>query len=135
MSSNVHLLASLRNTMMDEVNTVIGAGGFLRIYAGAQPANADAPLSGGNVQLAELALSATPFSAAVDGRIEANAIADDPSADATGTAVWASYCKSDGTRVVDVSVATGGADINLNTTSIIVGARTSVVSASLTIAA
>ena len=45
---------------------------------------------------------------------------------ATGTATWGSLTKSDNTRIVDFSVGTSGADLNLNTTSIVAGAQVSV---------
>jgi hypothetical protein len=134
MASNIHLKTTLRNTMLDTINAAIGAGGFLRFYDGAQPATADTAL-GAQVKLAELALTASPFAAAGGGTIVANTITDDTSADATGTATWATFVKADGTRIFDVSVGTAGADINLNSVAIQAGAKVSVTSYSLSIPA
>ncbi|HZF73686.1 MAG TPA: hypothetical protein VEZ51_09660, partial [Gemmatimonadaceae bacterium] len=64
-----------------------------------------------------------------------NAVSDDVSADATGTATWATFVTSAGVRVFDVSVGTSGADINLNSVSISAGAKVSVTSYSLSIPA
>jgi len=133
-AQNIHIKLTLRNTMLDQVNSAIGASGLLRIYDGTQPADADTAL-GAQVKLAELALSATAFAAAASGSIVANTIADDTSADATGTATWATFTTSAGVRVLDVSVGTAGADINLNSVAIAVGAKVSVTSYHLDIAA
>lgn len=134
MASNIHLKTTLRNTMLDTVNAAIGAGGFLRFYDGAQPATADTAL-GAQVKLAELALSATPFAAAGGGSIVVNAITDDLTADATGTATWATFVTSAGVRIFDVSVGVAGADINLNSVAISAGAKVSVTSYTLSIPA
>jgi hypothetical protein len=58
-----------------------------------------------------------------------NAITQDSSADATGTATWFRWLKSDGTTIVmDGNVGTSGSDLNLNTTSIVAAAVVSVTS-------
>lgn len=134
MASNIHISAAGRNAMLDEINTAIGASGLLRIYSGTQPANADTALSG-NTKLAELALSATAFAAAASGSISINTVSNDTSADATGTATFATITTSGGTRVIDLSVGTSGADINLNTVSIVAGAVVSITGYDLSIAA
>lgn len=133
MASNIKIKNSTANTMLDAITTAIGASGLLRIYSGTQPADAGTALSG-NTLLAELALSATFAAAASAGVLTASAISDDVSADATGTATWATFVTAAGVRILDVSVGTSGADINLNTTSIVTGARVSVTSYTLTIA-
>lgn len=134
MALNIHISIAARNVMLDQMNGQLGAGGFLRFYDGTQPATADTAL-GAQVKLAELALSATPFAAAASGSIVANAISNDTSADATGTATWATFVTSAGVRVWDVSVATSGADINLNAVLIQAGAAVSVTSYNLSIPA
>ncbi len=133
MAQNPHIKQSTANAMLDQLTTAIGASGFLRIYDGTQPAGPDTAL-GAQVKLAELALSATAFAAGAGGSIVANTISDDVSADATGTATWATFVKADGTRILDVSVAVAGADINLNTVSIQIGAKVSVTAYHLDIA-
>lgn len=134
MAKNPHLKTTLRNAMLDQINSAIGAGGFLRIYDGTQPATADTAITTQNL-LASLPLSATPFGTAASGVATANAITDDSSADATGTATWGSFVTSAGVRVIDGSAGTSAADIVLNTVSIVTGGVVSCSSATVSIAA
>lgn len=118
-----------RNAKADALCDLLDTG-YLRVYAGTRPATAD-DVVGGATLLAELRFSATAFGAAVAGVATANAITDDATADATGTAAWFRTLKSDGTTAVfDGNVATADADLILNSVAIQVGAR--VVGTSLT---
>jgi hypothetical protein len=111
---------------------VLANSGKLRIYDGTQPATADTALSG-QVLLAELTFNATAFGAASAGVATANAITQDASADATGTASWFRAVKSDGTTVLfDGSVGTSGSNLNLNSVAIASGAAVQVTSFSFT---
>lgn len=102
--------------------------GYLRIYDGSQPANADTAV-GAQVLLAELRFNATAFAAAVAGLLTANALTADAAANATGTATWFRALKSDGTTVVfDGSVGTSAADLILDSVAIQVNADVSVTS-------
>jgi hypothetical protein len=106
--------------------------GKFRIYSGTRPATPDTALSG-NTLLAELTINATAFGAPASGVLTANAITQDSSADATGTATFARVFQSDGTTVEgDLNVGTSGSDLNLNTVSIIVGGPVSITSLTLT---
>ncbi len=134
MASNTHYSIAVRNDMLNQLNTEIGASGLLRVYSGTQPATPDTALSG-NTLLAELTLSATAFAAASGGVVTANAIGDDTDANATGTATFASFVSAGGTRVVDVSVGSSGADLNLNTVSIVQHALVRVTGYTFSIAA
>jgi hypothetical protein len=119
----------LRNARLDAITTFAGGSCKLRIYDGTRPA------TGGTATtlLAELTCNATFAPAASSGVLTLNAITSDASADATGTATWARIVKSDGTtHVTDCSVGTSGADINLNTVSIVTAAIVAVTSATLT---
>jgi hypothetical protein len=113
------------NTMVNAEADAVGDAlddGYLRIYDGTQPANADTAIVAQNL-LAELRFDSDAFGAASSGVITANAIADDASAAATGTATWARILASDGTTVwFDGSVGTASANVILNTTSIVTGA-------------
>lgn len=105
--------ATLRNNMLDEITALIDAGttgGYLRIYDGTRPA------TGGTVTtlLAELQFSTTSFPAASSGSMTANAITQDSSANATGTATWFRIVDDTGTFVMDGDVAGSGADLNLS---------------------
>lgn len=113
------------NAAVDAVAALLN-NGYLRIYDGAQPTDADTAL-GAQVLLAELRFNATAFAGAVAGAAAANALTADSSANATGTASWFRALKSDGTTVVfDGSVGTSGANLNLNSTAIQSGAAVSV---------
>jgi hypothetical protein len=123
------------NTMVNAKADAVGNAlnnGYIRIYDGAQPANADTAVSGQTL-LAELRFGADAFGAAVAGVITANAITDDSAADATGTATWARILASDGSTVwMDGSAGTANANVVLNTTSIVSGAVVSCSSLTLT---
>ena len=86
------------NAEADAVGDALDTG-YIRIYDGSQPANADAG-TGGATLLAELRFGADAFGAAVAGVITANAITADASANATGTATWARILASDGTTTL-----------------------------------
>ena len=115
----------LSNTAANEEADRVAAllnNGYLRFYDGTQPANADTAISS-QVLLAELRFNATAAPAAAAGVATYNAITEDGSANATGTATWFRALKSDGTTVIfDGSVGTSGANINMNSVSFISGA-------------
>lgn len=120
---------AIRNAMMDAITTAAGASALLRIYDGSRPA------SGGTATtlLAELTCNATFAAGASSGVLTLNAITQDASANATGTATWFRIVKSDGTTfVMDGSVGTSGSDLNLTTTSIVATQPVSVSSFVLT---
>ena len=135
MANNPHYRGTERDGFLDAVDAAIGGpGGLLRLYDGTQPANVGTAL-GAQVKLAELALSNPAFGASSGGVLTANAITTDASADATGTCTWGTLVTSGGTRIVDFSVGTSGADLNLNSVSITVGGSVAVSSFTITFAA
>lgn len=100
--------------------------GYLRIYDGAQPTNADTAV-GAQVLLAELRFNATASPAAVAGVITFSAFTSDASANNTGTAAWYRALKADGTTaVMDGSVGTATSDLILNSVAISSGAEVSI---------
>lgn len=106
--------------------------GYLRLYNGTQPVNANTALSG-NTLLAELRFNATSGTVTTNV-FTANAITDASSAAATGTASFFRALESNGTTVIcDGSVGTSGCDLNLNTTSIVTGADVACSSLTLTL--
>lgn len=135
MASDIRYSTAALNAFLDTLNTTIGSGGKLRFYSGTKPATADAALSG-NTVLAELALSSSPFAAASSRSVTANAITTDTSADATGTATFASFLTSGNTRVLDVTVgeAADSTDITVDNKDFQAGADIAVTSFSLTLA-
>lgn len=102
----------------------VSGAGSLRGLSGTAPADADASLSG-NTLLFQCALSSTSFAGATDGTGKAtaiaNAITQDSSADATGTATFcrfynnAGVCKWQGT----ITATGGGGNLQLVTVSIV----------------
>ena len=121
--------SGLRNAQLDAITTFAGNSGKLRIYNGTRPA------TGGTATtlLAELTCNATFAPAASGAVLTLNAITQDASADATGTATWFRLVKSDGTtHVMDGDVGTSGSDLNLNSTSITSGATVSITSFTIT---
>ena len=109
-------VVSIRNAMLDAITTRAGASALLRIYDGSRPA------TGGTATtlLAELTCNATFAAAAASGVLTLNAITQDSSANASGTATWFRIVKSDGTTfVMDGNVGTSGSDLNLTTTTIV----------------
>lgn len=97
---------------------VLANSGYLRIYDGTQPTNANTAV-GAQVLLAELRMNSTAFGAAVAGVATANAITQDSSANASGTASWFRLLKSDGTSVLlDGSVGLSGCNLNLSSVTI-----------------
>lgn len=110
--------ATLRNARADAITTRAGGSALLRIY------NSTRPATGGTATtlLAELTCNATFAPGASGGVLTLNAITNDSSANATGTASWFRIVQSDGsTHVMDGDVATSASDLNLNTTSIVSG--------------
>lgn len=130
MALNPKLTNLAVNTKVDVLAALLNSG-FLDIYDGSQPATADTAV-GAQVKLARLTFNATAFGAGVAGVATANAITQDSAADATGTASWFRALKSDGTAVLDGSVGTSGANLNLNSVAIQIGAAVSVSSFTLT---
>lgn len=121
---------TVRNSRLTQILNAIDAGvgaGLLRIYDGSRPATGGAATT----LLAELTLS-DPCGSVAAGALTFSAVTSDASANATGTATWARVVTSAGTFVFDCSVGTSGADINLNTTSIVTGAQVSITSAVIT---
>jgi hypothetical protein len=118
-----------RDAWLTDITTRAGASALLRIYDGSRPA------TGGTATtlLAELTCNAT-FAPAPSGQVlTLNAIASDTSANATGTATWFRIVQSGGsTHVFDGSVGTSGADLNLNSTSIVTGGTVAVSSFTIT---
>ena len=118
-------LTTTRNQRLDAITTSAGASALLRIYDGARPATAGAVTT----LLAELVCNAIFAPAAVAGVLTLNAIAQDASANATGTATWFRIVKADGTTfVMDGSAGVSGSDLNLTTTSIVITQPVSVTS-------
>jgi len=132
MANNLKLSNDAVNAEADAFSVLLD-NGYLRIYDGTQPATANTAI-GSQVLLAELRFNADAAPIAVNGVLTFNAITQDSSADATGTASWFRALKSDGSTVMfDGTVGTSGCDINIATTAIVAGAIVGVTSAGFTV--
>jgi len=119
------------NTAIDALAALLN-NGYLRIYDGTQPTNADDAITTQTL-LAELRYNATAFGAAVAGVATANAMTGDASANNTGTATWFRALQSDGTtKVFDGSVGAGGTyNLVLDSASVVTGTPVDVTSHTL----
>ena len=121
-----------RNAMLDAITSRAGASALLRIYDGSRPA------TGGTATtlLAQLTCNATFAPGASGGVLTLNSIASATSAAATGTATWFRIVQSNGsTHVLDGSVSTvaaGTGDLQLDSTSIVLGGTVAISSATIT---
>lgn len=132
MANNLKVSNTVVNGQADALS-VLADNGYLRIYDGTQPANADTAISTQTL-LAELRFNADAAPSAVDGVLTFNAITQDSSANNTGTASWFRALKSDGSTVLfDGSVGTTGSDMNIATVSIVAGATVGVTSFAYTV--
>ena len=124
-----------RNLALNAAFDILNSG-HLFIQDSTQPVSADTAL-GAQVKLADLTLNATAFAAAASASKSANSITQDSSADASGTATWATLVASTRATVgtLDMSVGTSGANLNLNSVAISSGAAVSCSSLTITQAA
>lgn len=120
MANDVNLSAAAANAACNALVDLIDAGsgaGTLRIYDGTKPAGPGTAITDQNL-LAELTFSDPAFGNASNGVATASAITQDSSANASGTASWFRILDSDATAILDGTVGTSGADLNLVTTTI-----------------
>ena len=132
MALNLKYSALLRNAKLDAITTQVGTSALIRIYDGAQPATPETAI-GAQVLLAELTGNAGAFAGATAaGVLTANAITNDSSANATGTAAWFRILTSGATAKIDGTVGTGTHDMVINNTSIATGQVVSISSLTIT---
>jgi hypothetical protein len=106
---------AVRNAMADAFGDLFN-NGALEIRTGASPGPGSAATG---TLLASITLPADAIAAASSGAAAKSGTWSDASADATGTAGYARLKSSDGLKVVDLSVGTSGADLNLDTLSLV----------------
>lgn len=121
------LSTTVRNNMLTQINTAAGTSAILTIYNGIQPATGGTATTA----LATLTCNSGGFGTVASQVLTASAITS-ATAGVTGTATWARLTSSGATFVADMTVGTAGADLNLNTTSIVSGATVSVTSCTIT---
>ena len=129
MASNLNYSNGTRNAQQQGLITYAGTGSLLRIYNGTQPTNANTAIS---TQTLIVTLTiAGGFGTDSNGTLTLGTVTDG-TAVATSTAEFFRIVKSDGTTVVmDGSVSTSGADLNLNDTSIASGQVVSITSGTI----
>jgi hypothetical protein len=112
---------ALRTAQLDPITTAVGNAGKLAIYDGTRPATGGTATT----KLAEFTLG-SPFAAAAAAASLSPTLPSNTTGLAAGTATWFRITTSGGTFVIDGSVGTSGADLNLNTTTISVGVAVAV---------
>lgn len=113
---------TVRNAMLDAIETAIGTAAVLKIRTGAQPANCAAADSG--TVLATLTLPIDYMAAASGGSKAKSGTWEDASADATGTAAHFRLYASDGTTCHaqgSVTITGGGGQMEVDNTSFATG--------------
>lgn len=119
----------LRNAKLAANAAVIGNAGKLEIYAGTDSAGTD---NAEGTLLAVFTLG-SPFAPAPVNGVQSPTLPAPVNGVANGTAGWARVTKADGsTAVMDLTVGTSGAQINLSTLNIVAGGQVSVTSWTIT---
>lgn len=115
------------NTSVNAI-TALANSGYLRIFGGSKPANADTAT--GETILVQFTLPATAFGSGSNGVATANAISS-VSASADGTAAWFRVVASNGTTTLwdgTVTATGGGGDLTISSTTIATGGTVSITS-------
>lgn len=131
----VQLSTTVRNAMLDSIESTIGTDAILRIRTGAAPADCATADSG--TVLAAITLPSDWMAAASSGSKAKSGTWQDASADADGTAAHFRIYESTGTTCHlqgTVTATSGGGDIELDNTSIATGQQVTITSFSLTAA-
>jgi hypothetical protein len=129
----VQLSTSVRNAMLDSIETTIGTSAVLKIRTGAQPATVATADSG--TVLATLTLPSDWLAAASSGSKAQSGTWSDSSADATGTAAHYRIYASDGTTAHlqgSVTATGGGGDMTVDNVSFASGQAFSITGYTLT---
>ena len=129
MASNLKYSNGTRDAQQQGLITYAGSNALINIYSGTQPANANTAISTQTL-LVSLPISGS-FGTDSNGPITLSSVTS-ANATATGTATFFRIFKSDGTTVVmDGSVGTSGADMNLDNTSIATGQTVTITSGTI----
>ena len=121
-----------RTNNMSDIATQVGTSGVLKIFTGTAPANCGTADTG--TLLATLTCNATQFGTASSGVLTVSAITS-ATASGTGTAGYFRIYPSSPTTtnaVIQGTVGTSGADLNLSSTSISSGQTVSISSWTIT---
>jgi hypothetical protein len=124
---------SVRNSLLDAMETAVGTSAVLKIRTGAAPATVATADSG--TVLATLSLPLDWMAAAASGSKAKTGTWQDASADATGTAAHFRIYASDGTTAHmqgTVTATGGGGDLELDSTSITIAQTVTITTFTLT---
>ena len=130
MASNLFLSNQGASTGIAAIGAQL-VNGFIDIYAGTQPADANTNTTGSEFILAELTFSSvaqTPLSSTWTAAFK-NAGAT--TATSTGIATFYRAYSSSRATVLDGSVSTNSADMNFNTNNVVIGVSVAVTSYAL----
>jgi hypothetical protein len=128
----IRIPSASRNAAVDAI-TALAASGSIEIRSGSQPASASDTATG--TLLATLTLDGTPFGSGSSGTANLSDTPLSVNGAATGTAGWFRMKGSGGSTVLDGSVGTSGADLNLSSTAVVSGAPVQITSGTLTMPA
>lgn len=124
-------IASLLADAIDNDANTSGPGKII-LYGGSEPATADTAPSA--TVLATFTLSATAFGAASNGVITLAGVPLTVAASASGTATHFRLTRGNGTTVIlQGTVGTSGAQLNLNTVTITSGVNVTITSGTVTV--
>ena len=115
---NIVYAAALSNAQLDLITSQVGGSCLIEIYDGTQPAG---PATGITTQHKLVTLTGnSTFAPAASGKVLTLNSITSGTGIYTGTAAWFRVKTSGGTALVDGTVGTSGADMNLVNTSIAV---------------
>jgi hypothetical protein len=110
---------TLLNDRANKITADVGASGYLEIYTGSIPANCAAATTGALLVTLDLA---NPFAPGASAGVLSPTLPANMNAVATGTAgYWRIFESDNATCVVQGTVGTSGADMILNTLSLVSG--------------
>lgn len=133
---SIQLSASVRNSMLDSLESAVGTSAVLKIRTGSAPANVATADSG--TVVATLTLPSDWLAAASGGSKAQSGTWSDSSADATGTAGHFRIYASDGTTAHlqgTVTATGGGGDITVDNVSFASGQAFSITGFTISMAA
>ncbi|GGM55519.1 hypothetical protein GCM10012275_28300 [Longimycelium tulufanense] len=134
---STRIVTGAQNAACDAIVDLVDAGaaaGTIKIYTGTQPASANDGI-GTSTLLATFTLADPAFGAAASGSATLAGTPLTTTGDTDGTAGWFRCADSAGATVFDGAVATSGAELNLNTTSISTGVTVEITSGTFTMPA
>lgn len=124
---------SVRNAVLDQIETTVGVSAIMKIRTGAPPANCAAADSG--TVLSTINLPSDWWAAAASGSKAKSGTWEDTSADATGTAAHFRLYASDGTTCHmqgTVTATGGGGDMTVDSVTFTAGQAITVITFTLT---